>query len=84
MNKTNGLFPCISDGYAHEQYNKLIKSDGQAVRILDSTNALLKWIMSGSVIASILISITQKVIMKIINHLRKGFRKMLLTWFKNF
>lgn len=43
MNKTNELFPCISDGYAHEQYNKLIKSDGQVVRILDSTNALLRF-----------------------------------------
>ena len=36
VDKTNRLFSCISDDHAHEQNNKLIKSDGGVVGILDS------------------------------------------------
>ena len=51
-NKTNRLFSCIFDDQVHEQNNKLIKSGGGVVEILDSAKALLKWMISGLVIAS--------------------------------
>ena len=54
VNKTNRLFSCISDDHAHEQNIKLIKSDGGVVGILDSTKALLKWMISGPIIASVI------------------------------
>ena len=41
VNKTNRLFSCISDDHVHEQNNKLIKSDGGVVGILDSAKVLL-------------------------------------------
>ena len=53
-NKTHQLFSCISDDHAHEQNIKLIKSDGGVVGILDSTKALLKWMISGPIIASVI------------------------------
>ena len=54
MNKTTRLFSCISDDHTHEQNNKLIKSDGGVVAILDSAKALLKWMISGPFIASVI------------------------------
>ena len=52
VSKTNRL--CISDDHAHEQNNKLIKSDGGVVGILDSPKALLKWMISDPVTASVI------------------------------
>ena len=54
MNKTNRLFSCVSDHHAHEQINKLIKPDGGVVGIVDSAKALLKWMISGPTIASVI------------------------------
>ena len=54
VNKTNRLFSCISDDHAHEQNNKLIKSDGGVVEILDSAKTLIQWMISGPVIASLI------------------------------
>ena len=54
MNKTNRLFSCISDDHAYKQNNKLIKSDGGVVGILDSTKSLLKWMIAAPIIASVI------------------------------
>ena len=54
MNKTNRLLSCISEDYAHEQKNKLIKSDGGVVGTLDSAKMLPKWMISGAIIASMI------------------------------
>ena len=53
VNKTNWLFSYLLDNHANGQSNKLIKSDGGVVGILDSAKALLKWMISGPVIASL-------------------------------
>ena len=47
------MFSYLSDNHAHGRNNKLIKSDGGVVGILDSAKALLKLIISGPVIASL-------------------------------
>ena len=54
MNKTNRLLSCISEDYAHEQKNELIKSDGGVVGTLDSAKMLPKWMISGAIIASMI------------------------------
>ena len=54
VSKTNRLFSCISDDHAHEEINNLIKSDGGVFGILDSPKALLKWMISGPIIASVI------------------------------
>ena len=72
-----------------EQNSKLIKSEGGVVGILDRLKSLLKWVISGPIIASVITKVNlditnAKVIIKTINHLSKRSRKRLLTWFKNF
>ena len=54
VNKTNRLFSYISDYHTQEQNNKLIKSDGGMVGTLDSAKVLLKWMISGPIIASVI------------------------------
>ena len=44
---------CIAEDQAHEQNKKRIKGDGGAVGTLDSEKALLKWAISGPVLAKI-------------------------------
>ena len=44
---------CIAEDQAHEQNKKRIKGDGGAVGTLDSEKALLKWAISGLVLAKI-------------------------------
>ena len=54
VNKTNRLFSCISDDHANEQNNKFIKSERGVVGTLDSAKVLLKWMISGPIIASVI------------------------------
>ncbi|GBM88638.1 hypothetical protein AVEN_223227-1 [Araneus ventricosus] len=46
MKKSERPFSAISDDQAHEQNNKLTKSDGGAIGILDDKNALQKWMVA--------------------------------------
>ena len=62
VNKTNRLFPCITDDHAREHNNKLIKSDEDVVGILDSTKVLLKWLISGPFIASVITKVNLDII----------------------
>ena len=61
VSKTNRLFSCISDDHAHEENKKPLKSDGGVVGILDSAKALLKWMISGPVIASVITKINLEI-----------------------
>ena len=89
VNKTNRLFSYISDDHAHEQNNKLIKSDGGVVGILDSVKALLKWMISGPIIASVITKVNLDIANTKSHHennqiFEQRFQKTLLTWLKNF
>ena len=52
--KSGRPYSCISHDQMHEQCNKDIKSDGGAVGILDNPSALMKWMVSGPLIANLL------------------------------
>ena len=54
VNKSAKPFSCIAEDQVHEQNNKHVKGDGVAVGILNSEEALLKWAISGPVLAKIL------------------------------
>ena len=54
VNKSGKPFSCIAEDQAHEQNNEGIKGDGGAIGILNSEEALLKWEISGPVLAKIL------------------------------
>ena len=54
VTKSGKPFSCIVEDQAHKQNNKRIKGDGGAVEILDSEEALLKWAISGLVLAKFL------------------------------
>ena len=54
VRKTNRVFSNIGIDQAHEQNNKILKTDGGIIGILDNPNALLKWAISGPVISEIL------------------------------
>ena len=54
VSKTNRLFSWISNDYAHKQNNKLIKSDGGMVGILDHAKTLPKRMISRPVIDSVI------------------------------
>ena len=54
VNKSGKAFSCIAEDQAHKQNNKRIEGDGDAVGILYSEEALLKWAISGPPLAKIL------------------------------
>ena len=54
VTKSGKPFSCIAEDQVHKQNNKCVKGDGGAVEILNSEEALLKWAMSGPVLANIL------------------------------
>ena len=54
FNKSGKPFSCIAEDQAHEQNNKRIKGVGDAVGILNSEEALLKWAIRGPVLAKTL------------------------------
>ena len=58
VSKTNRSSSWISDDHVHEQNNKLIRSDEGVVGILHSAKALLKWIISGPVIDSVITKVS--------------------------
>jgi hypothetical protein len=81
--KTARPFSAISDDQLHEHNNKVIKAECGAIGILDSENALLKWMVAGPKISSLIEEFEEKSnlkvtkswvqsIMKIPMHLRKG------------
>ena len=53
VNKSGKTTSCIAEDQAHEQNKKRIKGDRGAVGTLDSEKALLKWAISGPVLAKI-------------------------------
>ena len=52
--KTNCVFSNMGIDQAHEQNNKIFKTDGGVIGILDNPTALLKWAICGPVISEIL------------------------------
>ena len=57
INKTGRLFSAIGEDHAHEQNNKIIKTDGGAIGILDNKDALLEWATCGPQIAQMLFDV---------------------------
>ena len=54
VRKTNRVFSNMGIDQAHEQMNKVLKTDGGVIGILDNPKALLKWAISGPVISELL------------------------------
>ena len=54
VRKTNCVFSNMEIDQAHEQKNKILKTDGGVIGILDNPTALLKWTICGPVISEIL------------------------------
>ena len=54
VRKTNCVFSNMGIDQAHEQKNKILKTDGGVIEILDSPTALLKWTICEPVISEIL------------------------------
>ena len=61
IKKTNRNFSAIGIDQAHEQNNKIVKTDGGAIGILDDENALLEWAISGPYISEMLKSSLNKI-----------------------
>ena len=51
VNESGKVFSSMAEDQAHEQNNKHIKGDGRAIGIFDNENALMKWAISGPVLA---------------------------------
>ena len=47
MNKTNRAFSSLPIDQAHEQNNKIVKGDGGAIGLTESSTQLLRWMVSG-------------------------------------
>ena len=47
MNKTNRTFSSLPIDQAHEQDNKIVKGDGGAIGLTESSTQLLRWMVSG-------------------------------------
>jgi len=62
--KTAKPFSAISDDQLHEHNNKFIKGEGGAIGILDNENALLKWMVSGPRISSLIEEFEKKSFLK--------------------
>ena len=54
MQKTSRQFSCKSNNPAHQQNNKLTKADGGGIGILDNAIALLRWMISGPIVVSLI------------------------------
>ena len=54
VRKTNCVFSNMGIDQAHEQNNKILKTDGGVIGIFDNPTALLKWAIWGPVISEIL------------------------------
>jgi hypothetical protein len=53
VRKTQRVFSAISIDQAHEQNNKRVKGDGGAVGLTESPSQLLRWMVSGPEVASV-------------------------------
>ena len=53
LKKPNHAFSDIGTGQAHEQNNKIVKTEGGPKGILDNEKTLLQWIVPGLYIAEI-------------------------------
>lgn len=62
--KTAKPFSAISDDQLHEHNNKCIKGEGGAIGILDNEYALLKWMVSGPRISSLIKEFEKKSFLK--------------------
>jgi len=51
IHKTQNPFSAIALNHAHEQNNKIVKGDGRAVGLTESSSELLRWMVSGPEIA---------------------------------
>ena len=60
VKKSKRRFSNIGFDHAHEQNNKIVKTDGGAIGILDSPAALLKWAVAGPEISRILGTIDEE------------------------
>ena len=60
VKKSKRRFSNIGFDHAHEQNNKIVKTDGGAIGILDSSAALLKWAVAGPEISRILGTIDEE------------------------
>ena len=47
VNKTNRAFSSLPIDQAHKQNNKIVKGDGGAIGLTDSSTQLLRWLVSG-------------------------------------
>ena len=47
VNKTNRAFSSLPIDQAHEQHNKIVKGDGGAIGLTESSTQLLRWMVSG-------------------------------------
>ena len=54
MVKSLKKFSAIAEDQVHEQNNKLIQAEGGAIGILDSKDALIKWMIAGPELADII------------------------------
>lgn len=54
MHKSKRPFSALAIDHAHEQNNKLVKGDGEAVRLLQNPKALLRWMVAGPELARVI------------------------------
>ena len=54
MQKTKRPFSSIAIDQAHEQNNKVVKGDGEAVGLLQNPKALLRWMVGGPELARVI------------------------------
>ena len=54
MNKTNRAFSSLSIDLAHEKNNKIVKGDGGAIGLTESSTQLLRWMVSGPEMSGII------------------------------
>ena len=47
VNKTNRAFSLLPVDQAHEQNNNIVKGDGVAIDLTESSTQLLRWMVSG-------------------------------------
>ena len=54
VNKTNRAFSSLPIDQAHEQNNKIVKGNGGAIGLTESSTQLLRWMVSGPEISRII------------------------------
>ena len=47
LDKTNPAFSSLPIGQAHEQNNKIVKGEGEALGLTESSTQSLRWMVSG-------------------------------------